>query len=81
MIFFFLARQRLEFLDLIRKKHQTFDEAISFLKTHIPVTNPVTISLVNELRFLYPITIAEKVKIGVLTAVSACIEVRFYIIY
>ena len=70
-----IARQRLEMLALVRKKYGTFEEAIEFLKENIPVTNPVTISLVNEIKFLYPITTAEMVKFGALAAVSAAIEI------
>ena len=70
----FLARQRLEFLGLVRNKYATFDQAIDFLKTHIPVTNPVTISLVNEVKILYPIAPAEKLGIGAVTALAASIE-------
>ena len=72
-----LARQRLEFLDLVRKNHNTYDESVQFLKGSIPVTNPVTITLVQEMKYHYPITLAEKVKFASMTIFSVGIEVIF----
>ena len=46
----FLARQRLEILELVKKKYRTFDEAVNYLKSNIPVTTPITIDLINELK-------------------------------
>ena len=66
-----MARQRLEFLDVIRKHEDTYEDAVELLKKEIPVTNPITIALI----LLYPITTAEKLKFGFLTALSSFIEV------
>ena len=46
----FLARQRLEILELVKKKFRTFNEAVNYLKANIPVTTPITIDLINELK-------------------------------
>ena len=70
-----LSKQRLEFLALVRKKFEKFEDSIIFLKKSIPATNPVTISLVDEMRNLYPMSTIEKVKYACIALFSALLEI------
>ena len=71
----YLARQRLEFLEEFSKQFDTYTDAVSFLKSNIPATNPVTISLKNELKFYYPMTLVEKAKYAFITSISSVLEI------
>jgi hypothetical protein len=69
-----LARHRFEILSELKRRYNTFQGAIVFLKNHVPETNPNTMKMVDQLKYEYPLETGERFSIAVKTLFTILAE-------